>query len=101
MEQAFNTDVSKQFFQQERKRDQEKYHREKNLEAVTDEIKKMRDQIDRQNELFKKEIDKVKYESEMAEVEKRKAENEIDILKAQLKQKMEDDNERLYLALQR
>ena len=35
----------------------------------------MRDQIDKQNDLFKKEIEKVKHESEMAEMEKRRAEN--------------------------
>lgn len=60
MEKAFNTDVSKEFFQNERRRDQERYQREKNLELVTEEIKKMKEQIDRQNDLFKKEIDKVK-----------------------------------------
>lgn len=32
---------------------------------------------------------------------KRRAENEIQKLKDELKQKMEDDNERLFLALQR
>ena len=37
----------------------------------------------------------------MAEMSKRRAENEIQKLKDELKQKMEDDNERLFLALQR
>ena len=37
----------------------------------------------------------------MAESEKRKAEMEIEDLKKQLKKKMEDDNERLFQALQR
>jgi hypothetical protein len=36
MEKAFNTDVSKEFFQNERRRDQERYQREKNLELVTE-----------------------------------------------------------------
>lgn len=33
----------------------------------------MRTEIDKQGQLFKKEIEKVKLESEMAEIEKRKA----------------------------
>lgn len=31
MDKAFNTGVSKQFFENERKKDQERYNREKNL----------------------------------------------------------------------
>lgn len=37
----------------------------------------------------------------MAENEKRKAEHEIDNLKNQLRRKMEDDNQRLFMALQK
>ena len=51
--------------------------------------------------LFKREIEKVKLESEISENEKRKAEREIEDLKNQLKKKMSDDNERLFQALQR
>lgn len=68
---------------------------------VTDEIERLKEQIERQNDLFKKEIQKVKMESEMAEHEKLRAQQEIEDLKSQLKRKMEDDNERLFKALQK
>jgi hypothetical protein len=52
---------------------------------VTDEIRRLKEQIDEQQHLFLKEIQKVKLTSEAAENEKKLREMEIENLKKELK----------------
>ncbi len=60
----------------------------------------MSNEMAQQRNFMEKQIDDIRSEAQRAKIDKRKAEDEIQRLKKQLKKKMDDDNEKLLRALQ-